>query len=178
MIVIILKLANSAMPKEVEEVMCKHWAVAGAMRGLISLWELYAGSLFSNGYCYIPSLQNIRCCNYNTGLRQEKLIYESVWNPQCCYVSEECCQPNPVLPYPQTMIQNSTYFTVPNSDENPHPEYFIEEKQSYSRLDVIIISLFGGAFVTVMIICGITLYYAHGSRNPKYLPLQSSNKPE
>jgi hypothetical protein len=151
-------MVNSA----IEEAICKHWAVAGAMRGIVSLWELYAGSLFPNGYCYIPSLQNVRCCNFKGGVTDYKDFHERVWNPYCCHVTEKCCQPpDPGLPDLFKSNKNDTLilYDVPNLSDNPHPEYFLEEKENYSTVDIVIIILFGGAFVTVMVICATTLYF-------------------
>jgi hypothetical protein len=173
---VMIKFISSIASSTIEEAICKHWAVAGAMRGLVSLWELYAGSLFPNGYCFIPSLQNIRCCNFGTDPREQKLYYERVWNPHCCYASEECCQPAKLKDIFKSVANsndNTSFYDVPNLSENPHPDYFVEKKENYKTVDVVIIALFGGAFVTVMVICGVTLYYTLRKRPPpQFIPLQ------
>jgi hypothetical protein len=49
----------------VDERVCKHWAIAGAMKGFVSTWDLQLSIWPNVGPCCILSLHTVTCCSSN-----------------------------------------------------------------------------------------------------------------
>jgi hypothetical protein len=46
-----------------DEVVCKHWLVAGAMKGFVTPWELHVSFYHHESVCHAPSLYPVTCCS-------------------------------------------------------------------------------------------------------------------
>jgi hypothetical protein len=138
----------------IDEKVCKHWALAGAMQGFVSQWELNAMTKFPLGACFIPSLQYVKCC----GSVDMYDLSEHIWEPSCCINSPTCCQPITDSYATSMDDDNNTNiirksqirYILPKLEDNPHPEYF-DESFTITGRDMVILCVVGGVFVTLVI---------------------------
>jgi hypothetical protein len=172
-------LLMSMMNRSVDIGVCKHWAIAGAMRGFVPANDLEVIKLNPNASCWVPSLKYITCCSYyylghynppvapyNAKLRDvtytvTDFYTEHVYEPVCCQTSDTCCQP-PESGELNAEHVNNTYIPGDPSD-NPYAHLFDQDHLSVTGLttrDVMIISATGGivliaVFVGIVIICTV-----------------------
>jgi hypothetical protein len=162
MLVLIVCVQCSDTEYVMDEKVCKHWALAGAMHGFVSQWELNAMTKFPFGACYIPSLQHIKCCDSYDQYELGELIRD----PTCCTNSATCCQPVTGEHYSvimnddngSTIIRkNQLRYILPKLEDNPHPEYF-DLPQAITGRDISIICVLSGCTLVMLVSLFVIIY--------------------
>jgi hypothetical protein len=89
LLLILQRRINYAIEPVIDDRICKHWAIAGFMKGSVSLWDLQVAQWPNVGYCSIPSLYAITCCG------NEFYEYPSAvgYSENMLCIGEECPRP-------------------------------------------------------------------------------------